>query len=192
MQLSNVYEWIKKQENRRKILLSLKQPLTAKQISIKTGIDIDTCSYVLGKFTVKRLNACLNPKANSSRLYWVTELGQKCRNRLCQELNLSKETQIDDLAGVNWQLYGWVCFNHRAAIIRILTEPMQPSEIKRRLRILNPDIKISANNIRDIMRLFLKKGIVRKIFVKKKVHPRYELTKLGGKLQRLLSQAQAP
>ncbi len=187
---SNVYEWIKKQENRKKIILSLGQPLTAKQISRRTRISVDTCSYLLGKCAIKSLVVCLNPNARNSRLYWVTELGRKHQERLRKELSLPDRAY--DVPSVNWELYGWVCYNHRAAIIRILAEPMQPSEMKRKLRNSKPNIKISANNIRDVIKLFLQKGIVQKTFVRKKAHPRYELTELGTKFQGLLSRAEIP
>ena len=190
MQTSKVYKWIKNEENRKKILLSLRQPLTAKQISRKARISVDTCSYIFGKLAAKDIVACLNPSARNSRLYWVTELGQKCQEQLHQELSLPEKAY--DIPSVNWELYGWVCFNHRAAIIRILTEPLQPSEMKRRLRYLNSDIRISANNIRDVIRLFLRKGLVQKVVVRKKAHPRYKLTELGTKFQGLLSRAERP
>ncbi len=190
MQTSNVYEWIAKEDNRKKTVLSMNQPLTAKQISRRTRITVDTCSYLLAKFAAKGIAACLNPNARNSRLYWVTDIGQKYQKRLHLELSLPEKQY--DVPSVNWELYGWVCFNHRAAIIRILAEPMQPAEIKRKLRQIGSDIKISANNIRDIVRLFLQKGIVQKVFVRKKAHPRYELTELGTKLKELLSRAEMP
>jgi DNA-binding MarR family transcriptional regulator len=185
---SNAYKWIEQEENREKILVSMTQPLTAKQISRKTRIDVGTCSYLLGKLAAKGITVCLNPTARSSRLYWVTDLGRKYQRRLRPDL--SESTQ--DFPSVDWELYGWICFNHRAAIIRILAEPMQPSEMKRKLRQIGSDVRISANNIRDIVRLFLQKGIVQKVFARKKAHPRYELTELGTKLQELLQQAEMP
>ena len=188
MQQNNVYKWIIKEEERKKIVLSLRQPLTAKQISRKTRISIGTCSYLLGKLAVRGITVCLNPNARSSRLYWVTDLGREFQKRLSPD----GYDIAPDLESVNWELYGWICFNHRAAIIRILTEPMQPSEMKRRLRQIGSDVRISANNIRDIVRLFLQKGIVQKVFARKKAHPRYELTELGTKLQELLRQAEMP
>ena len=187
---SNVYEWITKEEDRKKIVLSMRQPLTAKQISRKTRINVGTCSYLLSKFAARGITVCLNPDVRSSRLYWVTDLGRKCQKRLSQEL--SRPVKAEDVPDIDWELYGWICFNHRAAIIRILTEPMQPSEMKRKLRQIGSDVKISANNIRDIVRLFLQKGIVQKVFARKKAHPRYELTELGTKLQELLRRAEMP
>lgn len=32
---------------------------------------------------------------------------------------------------VDWQLYDWICFSHRGAIVRALTRPMQPSAIQK-------------------------------------------------------------
>jgi len=166
----------------------MKQPLTAKQICKKTGIPVDTCSYVLGRFAVKGLVVCLNPKARNSRLYYVTDLGSDCQSHLHQGV---PETW-HDFPSVDWEVYGWACYNHRATVIRVLMQSMQPSEIKRVLRVHKLGVKISANNIRDVVKLFLEKGIVQKVFVRKKAHPQYELTKLGTKLQRLLSQAEMP
>ena len=185
---SNVYEWIKKEECRGKALMAMNQPLTAKQIARKTGIPMDTCSYTIAKFTAKGLLTCLNPEATNSRLYWITELGRDCRKQLHQDRNLPYKEY--DLPDVDWSLYGWLCYSHRAAVIRFLTEPKQPSAIKRTLRIYKPDVKISANNIRDVVKLLLEKGIVQKVFVRKKAHPRYELTELGHKLRQLLIQSE--
>ena len=192
MQHSNISEWTANQENRRRILISMKQPLTAKQISKKTRIDLDTCSYMLGRFVSKGLSVCLNPNARNSRLYWLTDLGRRCRQRLRRELNLPEQAEkAHDLPSVNWELYGWVCFSHRAAVIRTMTGPMQPSEVKRILRVHRSKMKISANNIRDIVRLFLSRGIVRPVKVRKKAHLRYELTEAGNQFRQLLMQAEA-
>ena len=67
---------------------------------------------------------------------------------------------------------------------------MQPSKVKRILRLRKANIRISANNIRDVIRLLLSKGIVRPVKVKKKAHLRYELTELGIKFRQLLIQAE--
>ena len=167
----------------------MKQPLTAKQVGRKTGIPMDTCSYILAKFSVKGLSTCLNPEARNSRLYWLTTLGRACRKQLQQDLNLPHSEY--DLPDVDWALYGWLCFSHRSAVIRTISCPMQPSEIKRFLRIHRPNIKISANNIRDIIKLLLARNIVRPVRIGKKAHLRYELTDLGNRFRQLLTQAQA-
>lgn len=185
---SNVYEWIKKEESRRKILMTIKQPITGKQIGRRTGIPIDTCSYVVAKLVARGLLICLNPEARNNRLYWLTDLGIQCRKRLYQDSVLAYEEY--DLPNIDWSLYGWVCFSHRSIVMKTLVAPMQPSEIKRVIRNKNTGTKISANNIRDVIKLLLEKGIVQKVFFRKKAHPRYELTDSGNKLREILIQAE--
>ena len=68
---------------------------------------------------------------------------------------------------------------------------MQPAEIKKVLRIRRPNVKISANNVRDIIKLFLARNIVSLVKIRKKAHPKYELTDLGTKLRQLLLRADA-
>lgn len=172
-----------------KILLSIDQPLTAKQVSKKTGIPMDTCSYVIAKYVKKGALNCLNPKARNSRLYWFTNAGILSQKELCRRLNIAYIEP--NLPEIDWELYGWVCFSHRSIVIRALTLAMQPSEVKKVLRLQKVNTKISANNIRDVMRLLLSKGIVRPVKVKKRAHLRYELTELGIKLRQLLIRADA-
>lgn len=171
----------------------MSQPLTATQLARRIGSAPDSCSHVLSAFVARGLAICLNPAARSSRLYWLTEAGRQCRTRL---FPASAEAPLgplqDDFAGIDWALYGWVCFRHRAAVISVLGEPMQPARIKRRIRQLKPGARISANNVRDIIRLFLQKGIVRSVLARKKAHPRYELTEVGARFRKLLHQAAIP
>lgn len=190
MRYTRVYQWLRADERRRRILLVLNQPLTTRQISRKTGIPADTCSYLIARSVEMGMLFCLNSRARTSRLYWLTSRGRRCRRRLCLEFRIKGE----EFPGpdVDWALLGWVSFRHRSAVLRMLTEPMQPSEIRRRIRQRLSHVKISANNTRDIIRLFEKKGIVRRVYVPRKAHPRYELTDKGISLQRLLMTAESP
>ena len=187
MKTTPVYPWIKQETIHKDFLIAIAQPMTAKQIASKIGIPMDTCSHLIAKCTARELLICLNPEQRNSRLYSLTSRGRAFRKQLHQDENvLFKEYDLPD---IDWRLYGSVCFNHRSAVIRTMSGPMQPSEIKRFLRIHQSSIKISANNIRDITKLLVAKNIVRPIKVKRKVHPRYELTELGIQIQRLLRQA---
>ena len=186
MESENVFEWITEKGNRKAVLSSIGQPLTAKQVSKKTGILPACCSKVLANLAAKGVMVCLNPKARNSRLYWLTELGSECQKRLRPGLP-EREYNLPD---VDWELYGWVCYCHREAVIKTMTRPMQPAEIKRIMRVQRANIKISANNIRDIMWLLLTKGIVQKVYVRKKAHPRYELTDSGNQFRQLLMQSE--
>lgn len=186
MESNNVYEWITGKRNRTTVLSSIGQPLTAKQVSRKMGIPPTCCSKVLSNLAAKGVVVCLNPKARNSRLYWLTTLGRECQKRLRPGLP-EGEYKLPD---VDWELYGWVCYKHREAVIKTMTRPMQPAEIKRIMRVQRANIKISANNIWDIMRLFLTEGIVQKVYVRKKAYSRYELTAKGEQLRKLLMTAE--
>jgi len=165
--------------------------MTAKQVGRRSGLGLDAVSHLLRRMATKALVTCVNPEARCSRLYRVTDLGRRCQDRMQRDLALPRYAQpISDCDGIDWDLYGWICFNHRTIIVRTLTQPMQPSEIKRIIRTRKPHIKISANNIRDVMKLLLSKGIVRPVKVRRKAHLRYELTDLGRRLQRLLIRAE--
>jgi hypothetical protein len=187
MQTSNNQEWLEAEGGRRVVLTAMTQPMTVKQISKRARIDPDTCSHILGKITVRDMAICLNPNARSARVYAVTQIGREYQEYLQPNLYEGREPLPD----ADWEVYAWLCFRHRRAIIGILTEPMQPSEIKRKLRFKMPELRISANNVRDVIRLFLNKGLVRKVFVRKKAHARYELTELGYLYRNLLLRAEA-
>ena len=95
-----------------------------------------------------------------------------------------------DYPDLDWTLYGDVCYSHRAAVIKCLNQPMQPAQIKRRALFQNPDIKMSAGNVRDVLRSLRTKGVVQPVKPEKKAHPRYQLTDVGTHMQRLLLQAE--
>ncbi len=188
MRLSEAYHWLIQGERRQQILLRMKQPMTAKQLSLQTGLQLNSCSYVLWELSIYELVYCLNNHARKSRLYWLTQLGKACERKLCEQQGLS--TQRHDCPDTDWTLYGWVCFSPRAAIIKTLTGSMQPSHIKKAACFQNRDLRMSANNVRDVTRLFLRKGIVRRVAIRGKAHPRYELTEVGRQFQLLLLRAE--
>jgi DNA-binding PadR family transcriptional regulator len=185
---TRVYQWLNASNEVKKVLLAFNQPLISRQISKKTAIPAHTCSYVITKLENSGVLICLNSGARSSRLYWLTENGHHYLQTLYTRQNRTYNKPI--LPAMDWSVYGWACFSHRSAIIKALTHPMQPSEIKRFFRLQGTHIRISSNNIRDIIKLFLSKGIVCPLKVRKRVHPRYELTDIGIKIRDLLIRAE--
>ena len=182
-------QWMRQGERRQIILRRLQQPMTAKQLAALTGIRPDCCSYVLWELSIYAVVHCLNIDSRKSRLYWLTELGKACRHRLAEHQGLSLVTH--ELPNIDWNLYGWVCFTHRAAVIKALHSPMQPVRIVKTARFKDPHIRMSANNVRDVIKRFLQKGIVQKVpGPRKRSHPRYSLTTTGLKLQELLFRAE--
>lgn len=184
MKFKDVYSWIRQSEYREKILLHMKQPMTARQLSVTTQYDRAICSIFLWQFGIWEVAELLNGNARRSRLYKLTRLGIACQKKLRREMNLPELSYFNP--SIDWGLYGWVCFRHRASILRVLTEPLQPSEIKRRAIRKVEKLRMSANNVRDIMKLFLARKIVQKVQRRKRAHPRYELTETGQVLRQLL------
>ena len=167
----------------------MNQPLTTQQVSRKTGLSFGVCRDVIPQLTAHGLIRCLNENARRGRLYWLTKLGASCQSGFLEQLGKKPlESYVSDL---DWELYGWVCFTHRSAIIKVLAEPMQPAKIKRKACARDPTLRMSANNVRNVIRLFLAQAIVHPVRVRKKAHLRYELTELGKRFQELLWRVEA-
>ncbi len=94
------------------------------------------------------------------------------------------------LPDMDWELYGWLCYSHRSIILKTLSEPLQPADIKRKARARHPSLAMSAGNVRDVIHLFQMRGLVRPARIRKRKHLRYELTELGLHCQQLLKQAE--
>lgn len=180
-------QWVELSDQREKISLALKQPMTVTQIANCTGIETRTCAHALHDLCFAGLATCLNPEAKASRLYWFRNIGLLTLRHLREKED--RAPMEWEPPTVDWRVYGSVCFRHRQAVILALSEPLQPSAIRRRATAQNPGLRMSANNTRDIIRIFLAKGIVSPVVVRKKAHPRYELTPLGRQLQALLLHA---
>ncbi len=183
-----VYRWITQGKRRKRIIAHLKQPMTAKQLAQTTGMREDCCSYVLQELSAYWLVYWLNPEAKRSRWYWLTNKCKQYQKKILKTHGLP--IYAYDFPIVDWKLYGWICYSHRAAIIKVITEPLQPASIRRKIKQQVPGVKISANNVADILRLFLKETIVKPVKIRRKVFCRYELTELGNKLQILLCNAE--
>lgn len=188
MTLDHAHYWLIQSKRRVAILAGLDQPLTASQISRRTGITLDSCLALLWGMVVYGILFHLNPSTRYSRLYWLTRLGMACQRRLRQKLG---QRQISyRFPDIRWDLYSSVCYSHRSAVVKAMRGPMQAAEIKRKAHFHNPSLRMSANNVRDVMRYLLTTGIVRQVTIRRKRHPRYELTDLGRTFQDLLFGAQ--
>ena len=163
------------------------QPLSVTQLSRKAGMSSASCTEVLRRLRHQGYVECLNPKAVSSRIYWLTEEGLKFQRGFFD--SRSVELHPHDFAEVDWEIYGQLCTSHRSLVVKTLTEPMQPSQIKRKAYRNDCKVRMSANNVRDVIRWLLSKGVVRKVLVRRRAHPLYELTESGTKFQSLLRRA---
>ena len=189
MEITECMEWIDRSERRIRVLEQFTQPLTATQLAGRISMTQSQCSHTLSELELCGLIRCLNEPARASRLFGLTALGQLCHRRVRQRNSqalIQHESEHRD-----WRLYGWVCFRHRAVVIKTLTEPLQPSEIKRRARRNQDSLRMSAGNVRDVIRLFLRRGIVQAVWEKRRAHARYALTDVGLSLRSLLVSAEA-
>ncbi|MFG0252414.1 MAG: hypothetical protein ACF8NJ_06015 [Phycisphaerales bacterium JB038] len=185
----NATDWIVQTPSRAIVLAALTQPLTATQLATRTDTRRDQCSKVITGLICHALTRCINACARRSRLYWVTRLGKQLRDSQRQRLGLPRAEPIP--AGIDWHTYGWLCYTHRSAVVKALDRPMRPGEIKHRARFLNPEVRISASNVRDIIRLLLARDIVEPVRIRKRSRPRYILTDRGMQFRQLLIRAES-
>lgn len=144
----------------------------------------DQLSELLADLRRHEIVRCLSEEVRRSRIYWLTEVGLLCQRRLYEEAGMDWTPPV--LLAIDWTLVAWVCYSHRTAVLKALSRPMQPCEIKRRARMLDEGVRMSANNVRDVIRLFLAKGIVVPVRDKKRRHLLYDLTTKGVLLRFLL------
>ena len=183
----DVYLWLCQGIRRQQVLVALRQPLTTKQLALGLELSLKRCSAIVWELRIYGLVNCLNPRAQRSRVYGLTPRGRACQRRWYGEHHLQPADY--ELPAMDWNLYGWVCHAHRSAVIVALDQPRQPCVIKRQARFLNPAIRMSANNVRDVIYLFLRRGIVKVVEIKGHHHPCYELTRDGRQMQLLLFRA---
>jgi hypothetical protein len=172
-------------ETRQGVLRAITQPITATQLSRKLRLSFDRCNNSLLTLQTHNLVRCLNPTATRNHLFWLTQAGKDAQRDLGQG-----SCPSHDYPDIDWGQYASVCFSQRSEVIKHLTYPMQPSQIKRRATFHAPGLRISSNNARDVVRYLKRHGIVRPVKLKKKAHPSYELTEIGLQMRRLLLQAE--
>jgi len=184
MEFKYIFDWFIQSERRKEILVDFNQPLTATQIVRRTGIALDACLHVLWVLSLYNIVYCLNKDTKYNRVYWLTELGKRCQKKLREDGSL--RPLVHNFPSISWNLFGSVCYSHRSTVIKTMHEPMQAAKVKRKALYQNSKLRMSANNVRDVMKYLLSKDIVRKVYVKRRRHPRYELTELGKKFRELL------
>ena len=172
------------------VLLNLSQPLTATQIAKRTQMARDHVSDVLRELSIYKLCCCCNPESVRGRVFTLTKLGRKCRERLLKKYKL---TELPCHTGkVDCSLLGWAVFRHRASVIKILDRPMRAVTARKLAISRDSELRMSSNNARDILKLIVKNGIAKAVEERKQARPIYELTDAGRQLQMLLYQADTP
>jgi hypothetical protein len=179
-----VYRWLTQSPGRQELVVVMAQPMTALQLSRRLQIVLDRCTYLLWELAVHGVVECLNTGARKSRLYWLTPIGRTFQARLRKQRGLPALEHA--FPTVDWDLYGWVIYKHRAAIIRALSEPLRPPGIKRKAVWQNAGLRISCNNVREVLKLFCQRGVVSRVYLDGGPHAHYALTDVGRDLRTLL------
>ena len=181
------YLWLIQSEHRKNILSRFDQSLTPTQISKRIDIGLDATLQLLWGMKLYGVVHRLNEITSNNRLYWLTTLGKRCQAMLREKLSLGPlEYRFPDIP---WELYAFACYRHRAAVIKAMRDPMHASEIRRRAVVQNPTLRMSANNVRDVLKPLLRKGIACKFTEPKRTRPKYVLTDLGKTFRELLVRA---
>lgn len=169
----------KRQKAVLEVMSKLKIPSEIReQIGLKRSNNI---SSTLKELLRLNLIYCLNPKAKVGKLYGLTVKGQKLRKKLLNEKSIPYS--YSEPSQVNWNLYGWViCGKQKKAILKAIKMLLPLKYIKENAQKYNP--MISRMNCNDILQLFVKKGIARKIRQNNRVI--FNLTKTGEKIRNQL------
>lgn len=121
-------------------------------------------------------------------MYALTRTGVRCQRRAREATSLPHVRY--EHPDIEWEHYGWVCFRHRAAVLRALSIPASASQIKRRARERLPSIRISVGNVREVLRRFVSREIA-KIQLDLKGRRTYALTPRGEAIRDLLVRLEA-
>lgn len=174
--------WIATRPRCRRLLVKLARPLTVTQIAHLLATDRDAASYLIRSMYRQRLVRCLNTTARTHRVYGLTRLGRRLQRWLREIQHLPPPTVPE----CDWRLFGLVCSRHRAAVLLALDAPLRVTEVRRRIRRSNSDLRISTNNVGDVLRWFLREGLVERVQLQRNPFPHYQLTDRGRHLRQLL------
>lgn len=185
--LQALCEWIAVSPRRESVLVALRQPLTAVQLAGRLGCEPGPASYCFWELSTRGVTRCLNPAATNNRLHWLTGIGRACRDRLIRAEGLPPTALT--LPELDWPLYGELLFRHRAAVLRAMNGPRQPSEIRRLAVDRQSGLRMSANNVRDVVRFLVEKKVAAPVDRSRAGHKRYALTETGLAFKQLLLNA---
>ena len=186
----HVYRWVTASKRRVCVVVQFDQPLTVRQLCRRTALTLRACSDVLSQLVRRRLARCLNPRSRRCRVYGLTRTGVWCQGRMRRVLWLGP--LLPTRARIDWSVYGAVCHNHRSAVVLALAEPLRPPMVKRRAQMRDPKLRISANNVREVLSSLQRLRVTRRRWIEEYGYPHHELTRLGREARRLLIGAEMP
>jgi len=159
------------------VLEVMNKPKIPAEIRNQMGLNKNSnLSSTIKELVEMDLLHCLTPKARLGKLYGLTKKG----------ISLSKKLGFVDYhepTGIDWKLYGWVvCGKQRKAILKGIKQPLCLKYIRENAQ--NYNLSISRTNCHDILQLFAKTGIAKKLKQNNRII--YVITKMGEELRKQL------
>ncbi len=81
-----LYSWVMRGSQRRKILKALNKPMLPTELKGKAGMSLTNVSKTLKSFEVKGIVQCLTPHNKTGKIYGLTERGKKLREEMLREV----------------------------------------------------------------------------------------------------------
>ncbi len=78
--------FVNRSQQRKKILLVLRKPITPSQLAEATGMYLTHVSRALGELTEKNLAECLTPEERVEKYYRISALGRSVLDKI-KEMN---------------------------------------------------------------------------------------------------------
>jgi predicted transcriptional regulator len=167
-------------KRKKAILEVMSKPGTPTEIMEKINLSRNnSLTPTLKQLCILKIMRCINPSSRTGRIYGLTYKGLKMRRQLFANAKFTPYIEPK----LNWSLYSWIVSGkQKKAILKGMKQPLPLKYIRENAQ--NYDPRISRMNAHDIIQLFVKKGIVRKL----KQHERifYSLTKTGEALRNQL------
>lgn len=183
MARTSVFAWCVSHEERTKLILALSQPMTTGQLAARSGVADRRTSHLIRHMSRHGVVRCLTPSSRGNKVWWLTTAGERIQ-AACVRQQGTKRRKVQVLQ-VSWEVYSKVCFRHRMAVMRAVRGRMRVSQIKKQACERDRSLRISDNNVRDVLRVLATMGLVSRTRVKKKVL--FELTAVGKEMQQLLA-----
>ncbi len=78
--------FVNRSQQRKKIMLVLREPITPSQLAKTTGMYLTHVSRALGELTEKHLAECLTPEERVEKYYRISALGRSVLDKI-KEMN---------------------------------------------------------------------------------------------------------
>jgi len=130
------------------------------------------------------LVTCLTPYRTRHRLYWLTQLGADCQEGLVQHHRLERIPH--SFPELDYAVYAALTARNRRAVVLSLTYPMRAMEVKKRAIGVYPQIRMTGDHTRELLRRLVRLGVVEREFAFDRSYSRFRLSATGRLMHNLL------